>query len=79
MAPRLRDHPARAFSQPVDLSRTVTLRQTYIQCSNEFPYFVESAERAKRQGFRFIELMSAKHCPMVTEPDELVRILRALV
>jgi pimeloyl-ACP methyl ester carboxylesterase len=79
MAPRLRDHPARADSQPVDLSRTVTLRQTYIQCSNKIPCFVESAERAKRQGFRFFELMSANHCPMVTQPDELVRILRALL
>ena len=79
MAPRLRDSPARAFSQPLDLSRIVTLPRTYIQCSNEFPCFVESAERAKRRGFRFFELMSANHCPMVTQPDELVRILRALV
>jgi pimeloyl-ACP methyl ester carboxylesterase len=79
MVPRLRDHPARTFSQPVDLSRTVTLRRTYIQCSNEFPCFVESAERARRQGFRFLELMSANHCPMVTQPDELVKILLALV
>ena len=79
MVPRLRDHPARADSQPVDLSRTVTLRQTYIQCSNKIPCFVESAERARRQGFRFLELMSADHCPMVTQPDELVSILRALV
>ena len=78
MAPRLGDHPARAFSQPVDLSRTVTLRQTYIQCSNKIPCFVESAERAKRQGFRFFELMSANHCPMVTPPDELAKILLAL-
>ncbi len=79
MAPRLRDHPARAFSQPVALSPTITLRQTYIQCSSEFPCFVESAERAKRQRFRFFELMSANHCPMVTQPDELVKILLALV
>jgi pimeloyl-ACP methyl ester carboxylesterase len=78
-APRLSDHPARADSQPVDLSRTVNLRQTYIRCSNNFPFFVESAERAKRQGFRFYELMSANHCPMVTQPDELVKILLARV
>jgi hypothetical protein len=78
-APRLSDHPARADSQPVDLSRTVNLRQTYIRCSNNFPFFEGSAERAKRQGFRFYELMSANHCPMVTEPDVLVKILLALV
>jgi pimeloyl-ACP methyl ester carboxylesterase len=79
MALRLRDHSARAFSQPVDLSRTVTLRQTYIRCSNKFPCFVEAAERAKRQGFRFFELLSANHCPMITQPDELVKILLTLV
>jgi pimeloyl-ACP methyl ester carboxylesterase len=79
MAPRLRDHPARADSQPVDLSRPVTLRQTYIRCSDKVPCFVESAERAKRQGFRFFELRSANHCPMVTQPDELAKILLALV
>ena len=79
MAQRLGDHPARAFSQTVDLPRAVTQRQTYIQCSNNFPCFVESAERARRQGFRFFELMSADHCPMVTQPEELVSILHALV
>jgi pimeloyl-ACP methyl ester carboxylesterase len=79
VAPRLRDHPARTFSQPVDLSRTATLRRTYIRCSSNFPCLVESAERAKRQWFRFLELMSANHCPMVTQPDELVKILLALV
>jgi pimeloyl-ACP methyl ester carboxylesterase len=79
MTPRLRAHPERSFSQPVDLSGAVALRQTYIRCSNEFPYFVEAAERAKRQGFRFFELLSAKHCPMITQPDELVKILLTLV
>lgn len=79
MAPRLRDHPARADSQPVDLSRTVTLRQTYIRCSPNIPCFLEAAERAKRQGLQLFELISAGHCPMITQPDELVKILLALV
>jgi hypothetical protein len=72
--PRLSDHPARADSQPVDLSRNVNLRQTYIRCSNNFPFFVESAERAKRQGFRFYELMSANHCPIERELALIRRI-----
>lgn len=79
MTPRLRDHPARAFSEPLDLSRALTLRQTYIHCSTNFPCFVEAAERARRDGFRVVELLSANHCPMVTQPDELVKILVALV
>jgi pimeloyl-ACP methyl ester carboxylesterase len=79
MTPRLSAQPERSDSQPVDLSRAVDLRQSYIQCSINFPCLVEAAERAKRQGFRFIELISANHCPMVTQPDELVKILIALV
>ena len=79
MTPRLRDHPARAFSQPVESSRALTLRQTYIQCSANLTWFVEAAERARRQGLRVVELLSANHCPMVTQPDELVKILVALV
>ena len=79
MVSRLRDHPARAFSQPVDLSRALTLHQTYIHCSTSFPCFMEATERARRQGLRVVELLSANHCPMVTQPDELVKILVALV
>jgi len=80
MTPRLGAQPERTFSQPIDLSaaRTSALRQTFIHCSH-FPCFVEAAERAKRQGFRFFELISANHCPMITQPAELVRILLTLV
>jgi pimeloyl-ACP methyl ester carboxylesterase len=78
MAPRLRDHPAGTDSQPLDLSRPVALRQTYIRCSTNFPCFREAAGRAKRQGLRLFELISARHCPMITQPDELVKILLAL-
>jgi pimeloyl-ACP methyl ester carboxylesterase len=78
--PRLGDHPERTFSQPMALSpaKTSALRQTYIQCS-QLPYFAAAAERAKRQGFRLFDLISANHSPMVTQPDELVRILLTLV
>jgi hypothetical protein len=33
----------------------------------------------ERQGLRFFELISAGRCPMITLPDELVKILLALV
>jgi pimeloyl-ACP methyl ester carboxylesterase len=80
MTPRLGVHPEKTFSQPIELSaaKTRALRQTYIHCS-QFPHFVEAAERAKRQGLRLFELTSAGHCPMITQPDELVKILLALV
>src|SRR5262249_44720662 len=30
-------------------------------------------------GFRYFELLSANHCPMITQPDELAKFLLALV
>lgn len=72
--PRLRDQPAKTFSQPVVISEPVSLRQTYIQTS-PLPPFVGAAENARRRGFRSLELMSAHHCPMVTQPEELVSLL----
>jgi acetyl esterase/lipase len=79
VAPRLGDLPERTNSQPIELSaaKISALRHTYIQCSH-IPHFVEAAERAKRQGFRFFELLSANHCPMITRPDELANILLTL-
>ena len=77
--PRLRRQPARTFSQPADLPAAVSLRSAYIQCSQHLPQFVEAAGRARRQGFRYFELLSANHCPMITQPDELAKVLLALV
>jgi len=72
--PRLRDQPAKTFSQPVVISEPLSLRQTYIQTS-PLPPFVSAAECARRRGLRSLELMSAHHCPMVTQPEELVSLL----
>jgi hypothetical protein len=40
---------------------------------------VDAAGRARRQGFRYFELLSANHCPMITQPDELAEILLVLM
>jgi pimeloyl-ACP methyl ester carboxylesterase len=80
MSSRRGVHPVRTFSQPMELSaaKTSALRQTFIHCS-QFPYFEDAAKRVRQQGFRLFELISAGHCPMITQPDELVKILLALV
>jgi pimeloyl-ACP methyl ester carboxylesterase len=78
MAPRLRHQPERCFSQPVEVSTSGVLRKTYIQ-NSRLPHFEEAAGRAKQEGFRFLEQISANHCPMITQPEELAKILLALV
>ena len=77
--PRLRRQSERTFSQPAALPVGVSLRQTYIQCSQHLRPFVDAAGRARRQRFRLFELLSANHCPMITQPDELAKIMLALV
>jgi hypothetical protein len=78
-SPRLRRQPGRTFSQPVDLPAPVSLRRTYIQRPQHPPQFVVAAGRARWQRFRYFELLSANHCPMITQPDELAKALLALV
>ena len=75
---RLGDQPLKAFMQPVQLSEagSQSLPQTYIQCTEGF---AEAAERAKRRGFRFQELLSAGHDAMLTQPTALTTLLLQLV
>ena len=78
MAPRLGDHPYKAMTQPVQVTpdRLHSLQRTYIQTT---PGFAHHAERAKRWGFGYYELLSGGHDVMVTKPAELVKIVLELV
>jgi len=77
--PRLGDQPLRTFTQPVQLSpeEQRALPKTFVRCS-ETPWFVEAAERARRQGFGVHEILSAGHDAMITQPEELSRVLLEL-
>ncbi len=55
-----------------------SLRRAYIHLTDA-PFFSEAALRAKKQGFRMRELFSAGHDAMVTQPEELAKILLELV
>lgn len=74
--PRLGDQPLRSITQPVQLSAQLydSFAKTYIQLS-EAPWFVEAAERAKRQGFRSYTLLSGGHDAMITQPKAVSEIL----
>ena len=74
--PRLGDQPLRTITQPVQLSPEMydAFAKTYIQLT-EAPWFVEAAERAKRQGFRSYTLLSGGHDAMITQPKAVAEIL----
>jgi pimeloyl-ACP methyl ester carboxylesterase len=77
---RVGDHPYQTMTQPLQLTaeRLNALLRTYILTTTG-PFFDEAAARAKRSGFRYYELFSAGHDAMVTQPQELVKILLDLV
>jgi len=80
MLPRLGDQPLQTLTQPLRISGALTrsLPRAFIQFSKT-PWFVEAAERAKRDGFVYKELFSAGHDAMVTQPAGLARLLLELV
>jgi hypothetical protein len=76
----LGDQPYKTFTEPVQLAADTgkSLQKTYIHLT-EGALFSEAATRAKKQGFRLRELFSAGHDAMVTQPEELAKILLELV
>lgn len=79
MAPRIVDTPYETFTQPVYFTenKLKLLERVFIQTTMA-PLFVEAAERAKRWGFGYYNLVQAGHHAMVTQPNELVKILLEL-
>ena len=80
MMARLGDQPLKAFTQPAKVSaaRGRSPQGTYI-LTTKSRWFVEAAERAKRQGYRVRELMEAGHNAMMTQPDKVADLLHQVV
>jgi pimeloyl-ACP methyl ester carboxylesterase len=76
MKSRLGDHPKKTFTQPVRFSPDAydKIAKTYVLCTMT-SFFVEAGDRAKRNGFRYKELMTGGHDVMITQPNELVKVL----
>jgi pimeloyl-ACP methyl ester carboxylesterase len=73
-------HPFGPYRDPLDFDavRWAALPRTFIDCTQPaYPTIAAMRERVRRMpGFRVVE-MATGHCPMVTEPAALVRLLRA--
>jgi pimeloyl-ACP methyl ester carboxylesterase len=71
----LRDQPYRTFTERLRVSPdTWRLPCTYVLTS-EAPPFLAAAARARKQGFRVVELAGAGHDAMITHPTEVSRTL----
>jgi len=80
MKARLTDMPRKCMRQPLQLAgdKGRRIEKAYIRCSTR-PFAAEAADRAKRRGYRYRELLSAGHDAMMTRPRELAKLLIELV
>lgn len=74
--PRIGDQSYRTLTQTIQLSAQMyeSFPKTFIQLT-ELPWFVEAAERAKRQGFRYYQLLAGGHNAMISQPKAVSEIL----
>jgi pimeloyl-ACP methyl ester carboxylesterase len=80
--PRRVMQPIKTFEQPLRLSGAVErLPRTYVYCTRHAPddIFRPFADRARADPAWQYREMDASHNPQVTVPDELARLLQALV
>lgn len=73
-------HPFGPYREPLDFSaeRLASVPRCFIDCNAPaYPTIAPMRQRVRRQpGWRVVELATG-HCPMVSAPDDLVRLLRA--
>lgn len=73
-------HPFGPYREPLDFSaeRLASVPRCFIDCNAPaYPTIAPMRQRVRRQaGWRVVELATG-HCPMVSAPDDLVRVLRA--
>lgn len=69
----------KCFEQPVSIQRELTVPRVYIQCMRYAATFVQFAEHIKNQDdWKFYELDSS-HCPNITAPDALMKVLEKVL
>lgn len=79
MERRLGDQPLATFTQPLPASsvRVPDANQAFVRCT-QAPFFADAARRAKARGFESRELLVGGHDVMISAPDALAALLRAL-
>jgi len=75
---KMTDHPLRAFEEPIWLTgRGDSIPRTYVRCLQGEEAVESSAERARQQGWPYVEI-DGPHDPQVVVPDAVVTVLRAI-
>lgn len=78
---RMGPQPAKTFGQPLQLSAPIpeSIKKTYILLTEDSPWFLEAADRAKKMGYQFYKLLGGGHDAMISEPKKLAKVFVELI
>lgn len=78
---RLGPQSAKTFVQPVQIENPVpeTIKKVYAQLTEDSPWFVEAAERARNNGFQYFSYLEGGHDAMISQPNEIAEMLISML
>ncbi len=78
---RLGPQSAKTFVQPVVIENPIPdeIKKTYIQLTDDSPWFVEAAERARKNGFQIFSYLEGGHDAMISQPGEIAEMFISML
>jgi len=78
---RLGPQSAKTFVQAVTIENPIpdSIKKVYIQLTDDSPWFVEAAEKARTNGFKTIKHLGGGHDAMISQPAEIAEIFCSIV
>lgn len=78
---RLGPQSAKTFVQAVTIENPIpdSIKKVYIQLTDDSPWFVEAAEKARTNGFKSIKYLGGGHDAMISQPAKIAEILNSIV
>jgi pimeloyl-ACP methyl ester carboxylesterase len=78
---RLGPQSAKTFIQQVIIENPIpdAIKKVYIQLTEDSPWFVEAAERARKNGFQIFSYYEGGHDAMISQPNEIAELFTTIL
>lgn len=78
---RMGPQSAKTFVQAVTIESPIpdTIKKVYIQLTDDSPWFVEAADRARANGYKSFKYLGGGHDAMISQPEELTAIFCSMI
>jgi pimeloyl-ACP methyl ester carboxylesterase len=78
---RLGPQSAKTFVQPVVIENPIpdTIKKVYMQLTDDSPWFVNAAERARKNGFQILSYLEGGHDAMISQPGEIAEMFISIL